>query len=908
MTGDEVGNVVTGETMGEIEDLTRGPRYFKNIDEVLPNFDPVKEDISVNQWIDKIEEYAEIYDWDDLAIRHFGLSKLCGVARAWRDSLPRQERKWQDWCRLLRENFPCQENRMAITLDAQNYKRKSGQHIVEYFYEKLARCNKAAMSEQETIEWIVHGLNNNKFRDHLGPLSRYKRPSELLPDIKSASNYISDTKDKVFGKHFVSGNDKTNTRGIPKCYQCGKEGHIARNCFSNKNKSVTCFKCSKIGHYAKDCGRFRETQSKSAVSSSSTEGIKVLQIGSDTHRKYFKDALINGRPTKCYIDLGSSCVTIRLDLVEQMGYTYFETDLEPLVGYGQGVVKPIGMLTVDLTIDDVTAKVNAHVVPNDSQLVPVLVGHPYTEQPHVCIISTSDELMVRNGLSDFFNVNEANDKKTHISSSKQVTIPSNYLGHVSICSTVVNETLCIEGGMRENGHVIPRCVIEVDNEGKSALPVLNLSNKPLVFKEGDRITRGEISKIAEVDGKREINDEPISYEDIHTDLLEEDASVLLDMLNENKGLIAKNLRQIGLTNKIEMKIDLKDETPVYYRSYRMAITEKQQVKKIVEELKDADIIEDSNSPFASPVLLVKKKTGDLRMCIDYRALNKQTVKDHYSIPLIDDQLDRMCKMKYFTSLDLRSGYYQVPINKHCRKKAAFVKTLLHLGIDKTLKPLKIISDRGTAFTSDCFKTFCDLFGIQHVKIASSTPRANGQMERMNKIITSCLATSVESEESNDWDEKLFQVQWAINSSVHSVTKRSPNEIVFSYKGFGLEENPLTQEIIQLNSEIQFNDKAEEEEIQSLLRKNQEKMKTQFDKKRREPPTYSEKDLVMVRCEAPSTGQSRKLTAKYRGPYEVVKALDNDRYLVQDIEGEQQSARIYKGILPVDRLKLVPKSE
>jgi hypothetical protein len=102
--------------------------------------------------------------------------------------------------------------------------------------------------------------------------------------------------------------------------------------------------------------------------------------------------------------------------------------------------------------------------------------------------------------------------------------------------------------------------------------------------------------------------------------------------------------------------------------------------------------------------------------------------------------------------------------------------------------------------------------------------------------------------------------------------------------------------------------AEEEEIQSLLRKNQEKMKTQFDKKRRKPPTYSEKDLVMVRCEAPSTGQSRKLTAKYRGPYEVVKALDNDRYLVQDIEGEQQSARIYKGILPVDRLKLVPKSE
>jgi hypothetical protein len=113
--------------------------------------------------------------------------------------------------------------------------------------------------------------------------------------------------------------------------------------------------------------------------------VKVLQIGSHTHKKYFKDALINGRPTKCYIDLGSSCVALLLDWVEQMGFTYFETDLDPLVGYGQGVVKPIGTLTLDLMNDDVATKVNTHIVPNDSQLVPVLVSYPLAEQPHVCI-------------------------------------------------------------------------------------------------------------------------------------------------------------------------------------------------------------------------------------------------------------------------------------------------------------------------------------------------------------------------------------------------------------------------------------------------------------------------------------------------------------------------------------------
>jgi hypothetical protein len=77
---------------------------------------------------------------------------------------------------------------MAITLHAWNYKRKSDQNAVEYFYGKLARCNNAAMSEQETIEWIAHGLHNVKFRDHLGPLNRYKKPSELFPDIRSSSN------------------------------------------------------------------------------------------------------------------------------------------------------------------------------------------------------------------------------------------------------------------------------------------------------------------------------------------------------------------------------------------------------------------------------------------------------------------------------------------------------------------------------------------------------------------------------------------------------------------------------------------------------------------------------------------------------------------------------------------------
>ncbi|EFA11963.1 Retrovirus-related Pol polyprotein from transposon 412-like Protein [Tribolium castaneum] len=94
-----------------------------------------------------------------------------------------------------------------------------------------------------------------------------------------------------------------------------------------------------------------------------------------------------------------------------------------------------------------------------------------------------------------------------------------------------------------------------------------------------------------------------------------------------------------------MNIKLTDDKPVVYRPYRMSFFEKEQVRNIVRELKEADIIEETDSPFASPVILVKKLSGEvtfpLGICVGYRALNKKTVKQHYPLPLIDNQLDRL---------------------------------------------------------------------------------------------------------------------------------------------------------------------------------------------------------------------------------------------------------------------------
>lgn len=121
-----------------------------------------------------------------------------------------------------------------------------------------------------------------------------------------------------------------------------------------------------------------------------------------------------------------------------------------------------------------------------------------------------------------------------------------------------------------------------------------------------------------------------------------------------------------------MAINLQNNDPVVYRPYRLAVKEKEQVRTMVSELLENDIVRPSTSSYASPVVLVKKKNGEFRLCIDYRALNKKTVKENYPMPLIDDQLDVLSGNQLFTTLDLKSGYYQIPIREGDKHKTAFV--------------------------------------------------------------------------------------------------------------------------------------------------------------------------------------------------------------------------------------------
>ncbi len=110
---------------------------------------------------------------------------------------------------------------------------------------------------------------------------------------------------------------------------------------------------------------------------------------------------------------------------------------------------------------------------------------------------------------------------------------------------------------------------------------------------------------------------------------------------------------------------------VYKQMYRLSPAEKAELQKQLADLLKRGHIQPSVSPFGSPILFVKKKDGSQRMVIDYRSLNKLTVKNRYPLPRIDDLLDRLHGAKYFSSLDLMSGYHQIRLHESDVPKTAF---------------------------------------------------------------------------------------------------------------------------------------------------------------------------------------------------------------------------------------------
>jgi hypothetical protein len=211
--------------------------------------------------------------------------------------------------------------------------------------------------------------------------------------------------------------------------------------------------------------------------------------------------------------------------------------------------------------------------------------------------------------------------------------------------------------------------ISVNSNGKQCeLPLANITDTPVVelvsalqFKR--EVQHGEELYLALVQSLAEHSNDSKAA-------INSDASTII---NEFKEVFPEELPS-GLppSRDIDHRIELvPGQQPPSRPTYRMSQPEMDELKKQLTELMDKGYIQESKSPYGAPVLFVKKKDGSMRMCVDYRALNKITIKNKYPLPRIDELLDRLLGAKYFSKIDLRAGYWQVRIADQDVHKTAF---------------------------------------------------------------------------------------------------------------------------------------------------------------------------------------------------------------------------------------------
>lgn len=273
-------------------------------------------------------------------------------------------------------------------------------------------------------------------------------------------------------------------------------------------------------------------------------------------------------------------------------------------------------------------------------------------------------------------VKSTNRKPIKLKPMSVMTINGLARSKVSGSTTVVTEDL--QGDNSDHISICPRVVNLKSKTCRVPVRIFNMTAKTVDIKPRTNLCdlhEVKVMRHLDLDSneKSVTKDMPIEELGIKVseDLGHEVKDRLHSLLGKWKDVFSKGSSDIGYTKLLEHEIKLTDDKPFKepYRRIPPALFD--EVREHVREMLEAGCIRESNSPFSSNVVLVRKKDGSLRFCIDFRKLNKRTVKDAYALPRIDETIDCLSGSKFFSRLDLRSAYWNCGIKESDKFMTAF---------------------------------------------------------------------------------------------------------------------------------------------------------------------------------------------------------------------------------------------
>ncbi|CAF4077516.1 unnamed protein product [Adineta steineri] len=343
------------------------------------------------------------------------------------------------------------------------------------------------------------------------------------------------------------------------------------------------------------------------------------------------------------------------------------------------------VLSLPITIDGCTKTHTVYVVPRLTQLC--IIGNDLIQKHDLQIDGRRQKAYFKQNFNNRLNYYQEkqhcdNDEEYILIANEHLKIPPARLAYIRVQPNkpflILNKkdenyeiaslknTSCVT-----NGVINPRKNLKVEIANLTERVIRIRPGQPLAYMK--RLNHIQVNLIYQTDLSDNTSKQSVRTSEpnlAETDLNQIEKQKLLDLIQTFPDVFSE---KTGKTSKVKHEIKLlPGSQPCNLPPYRIAPARRQIVEQNLREMLQDNVIVPSKSPWASPVVLAPKKDGTLRFCVDYRKLNAMTVRDAYPIPRIDDTLDSLQEAKFISTLDLRTGYWQVEMDERSREKTAFI--------------------------------------------------------------------------------------------------------------------------------------------------------------------------------------------------------------------------------------------